>query len=71
MNGQMESRTVNFLADNSWKDEIFEFADAVIDNKPILSGTSKDALETMKLVYSIYYNDEEWRNKYNIPNPNA
>ena len=71
MNGQMESRTVNFLTDNSWKDEIFEFADAVTENKPILSGTSNDALETMKLVYSIYYNDEAWRNKYNIPNPNT
>ena len=71
MNGQMETQNVNFLTDNSWKDEIFEFADAVTENKPILSGTSNDALETMKLVYSIYYNDEEWRNKYNIPNPNV
>jgi predicted dehydrogenase len=67
--GQMESKTVKFLQDNSWRDEIFEFADAVINDKPIESGTSADALGTMQLVYSIYYNDEEWRNKYNIENP--
>lgn len=68
-NGQMESRTIKFLQDNSWKDEIFEFAEAVLQNKPIIYGTSNDALETMKLVYSIYYNDPEWREKYNIQNP--
>ena len=69
-NGQMESKTIKFLQDNSWKDEIFEFADAVINNLPILSGTSNDALETMKLVFSIYFNDQEWQSTYNIKNPN-
>ena len=70
INGQMESSVVNFLSDNSWSDEIFEFADSILNDKPIISGTSKDALETMKLVYKIYYNDKEWRTKYNIPDPN-
>lgn len=70
MNGQMQSSTVNFLSDNSWKDEIFEFADSILNNKPISSGTSYDALETMKLVYNIYYNDLDWREKYDISNPN-
>lgn len=69
MNGQMESKTINFLNDNSWRDEIFEFAEAVLNNKPIISGTSQDGLETMKLVYNIYYNDAEWRNKYSIAKP--
>jgi predicted dehydrogenase len=69
--GQMESKTIKFLQDNSWKDEIFEFAEAVINDKNIESGTSEDALQTMKLVYSIYYNDTEWRDKYNINNPNS
>lgn len=69
-NGQMEQKTIKFLQDNSWRDEIFEFASAVIDNKPILSGTSYDALETMKLVFNIYYSDEVWRKQYNINNPN-
>ena len=65
-NGQMESTTIKFLQDNSWKDEIFEFADAIINKKSIESGSSNDALETMKLVFNIYYSDIEWRNKYNI-----
>ena len=69
-NGQMESITIKFLQDNSWKDEIFEFAEAIINNKPIISGTSNDALETMKLVFSIYANDEAWKKQYNIINPN-
>jgi predicted dehydrogenase len=68
-NGQMETKTIKFLQDNSWKDEIFEFADAVIHDTPIVSGTSKDALETMKLVFKIYYNDIEWRDQFNIQNP--
>lgn len=69
-NGQMESKIIKFLQDNSWKDEIFEFADAILADKPIESGTSNDALETMKLVYEIYYNDHEWRNQFDIQNPN-
>ncbi|WEK19659.1 MAG: Gfo/Idh/MocA family oxidoreductase [Candidatus Pedobacter colombiensis] len=69
-NGQMECRTIKFLQDNSWRDEIFEFTTAILEDKPIESGTSNDALETMKLVYSIYFSDTEWSNKYNILNPN-
>lgn len=69
-NGQMEQKTIKFLQDNSWRDEIFEFASAILDNKPILSGSSYDALETMKLVFNIYYSDEIWRNQFKINNPN-
>jgi predicted dehydrogenase len=65
-NGQMESFTIKFLEDNSWKDEIFEFADAILNDKKIESGSSIDALETMKLVFKIYYSDEDWRDKFNI-----
>jgi predicted dehydrogenase len=70
-NGQMERKEIRFLQDNSWRDEIYEFADAVINDKPVESGTSYDALETMKLVFSIYYDDQTWRNKFNIQNPNT
>ena len=69
VNGQMESKTIKFLEDNSWKDEVFEFADAILNDKEIQSGNSFDALETMKLVFKIYFSDEEWRNKYNIQKP--
>jgi predicted dehydrogenase len=68
-NGQMESKTIKFLQDNSWKDEIFEFAEAVLHDKPVVSGTSNDALETMKLVFKIYYDDHNWREQFNINNP--
>ena len=68
-NGQMESTTLKFLQDNSWKDEIYEFAASIINDKKIESGSSLDALETMKLVFNIYYSDEEWRTKYNILKP--
>jgi predicted dehydrogenase len=67
-NGQMESSSIKFLQDNSWKEEIFEFADAIINNKKIDSGSSLDALETMKLVFNIYYSDEDWRIKHDIQN---
>jgi predicted dehydrogenase len=69
-NGQMESKTIKFLHDNSWKDEVNEFASIIINDRPVESGTSNDALETMKLVFNIYYNDENWREKYKINNPN-
>jgi predicted dehydrogenase len=68
-NGQMKSEVIKFLQDNSWRDEIFEFAEAVVKDKPIESGSSLDALETMKLVYSIYFDDQEWRNKFSIRKP--
>ena len=66
----MESTTIKFLQDNSWRDEIFEFAEAIINDQQIISGTSNDALQTMKLVYTIYYNDQIWREQFKITNPN-
>lgn len=68
-NGQMEARTIKFLQDNSWKDEIFEFADLIINDKDVVSGNSNDALETMKLVFEIYCSDEHWKKQFNISNP--
>ena len=59
-NGSLENRTMRFLEDNSWKDEIDEFAEAIICDKPIKYGTSNDALKTMQLVYTIYSADQEW-----------
>lgn len=69
-NGQMESKTIQFLEDNSWRDEVNEFADAIIQSKSIESGTSKDALETMRLVFSIYHSDDIWSKNYDIKKPN-
>lgn len=68
--GSTREESVTFLEDNSWRDEINEFAAAIIDNNVIETGSSKDALETMKLVYGIYYSDTQWRSKFGIDDPN-
>jgi predicted dehydrogenase len=67
--GSLQHRTIKYLEDPSWRDEIFEFVEAVMHGRDIAHGSSIDALNTMKLVYTIYYQDEEWRRAYNIPRP--
>jgi predicted dehydrogenase len=52
--------------DPSWADEIAEFAEAVRADKPIVNGSSEDALRTMHLVYRIYCADPEWRARWNL-----
>ena len=64
--GSLRSETITYLEDNSWRDEVYEFADAIVNGNDIKSGTSKDALATMKLVYRIYNADLEWKKAYNI-----
>lgn len=67
--GAAKEEVITYLEDNSWRDEIFEFADSIINKTPIQSGTSMDAYNTMKLVYSIYCADPEWRREFNIEEP--
>ena len=67
--GTSRHETITYLEDNSWRDEIYDFADTIINGGVIQSGSSKDALETMKLVYRIYHADPEWRAAYSIPTP--
>lgn len=64
--GTLRSETIKYLDDNSWRDEINEFADSVIHGNPIQSGTSDDALATMRLVYQIYNADPQWKAAFNI-----
>jgi len=67
--GTLQEEVISYLEDNSWRDEVYEFADAIINGGKINSGGSQDALETMKLVYRIYYADSDWREIYHIVNP--
>lgn len=64
--GDPREITIKYNEDNSWKDEISDFAEAILQNKKINSGSSWDAFKTMELVYKIYCADPEWREQYNL-----
>lgn len=67
--GSLQEEVISYLEDNSWHDEIYEFADAISNGTTVAYGSSRDALETMKLVYRIYYADAKWRESYQITDP--
>ena len=58
--------TQRYTTDPSWAREIDEFADAVLNNKQISNGSSKEAMCTMQLVYKIYCADTKWRELYDL-----
>jgi len=64
--GNPKETTTNYIYDNSWKNEIDDFADCIMNDKPVTVGTSIDALKTMELVYRIYAADSNWAEQYNI-----
>ncbi len=64
--GDPREQTTRYNEDNSWRDEIDEFADSITDGKPIVNGSAMDALKTMQLVYRIYCADPEWRDRYGL-----
>jgi predicted dehydrogenase len=68
--GDPMEQITRYNKDPSWAAEIDEFVNCIVSNKKVINGTSDDALQTMKLVYQIYFADESWRIKYDIPNPN-
>ena len=47
--------------DPSWEMEMAEFVDCIRNNRPVKNGTSKDAYETMRLVFGIYDADETFK----------
>ena len=69
-NGDPKEEIRQFTNDLSWTAEIDSFANVVINDIPIESGSSRDAFNTMKLVHKIYYADPQWRSKFSIPDPN-
>ena len=69
--GDPKETTIRYNSDPSWCSEIEEFVDSIINDKNIVHGTSDDALQTMKLVYKIYYADPSWRSAHDIPNPDV
>lgn len=65
-NGDPMEKMTRYNTDHSWQDEINEFADCIVNNKAIVTGSSFDAFKTMELVYKIYCADSEWKAKYNL-----
>jgi predicted dehydrogenase len=68
-NGDPKEQLTRYNRDPSWDEEITSFADNIVGNQPIRSGSSHDALRTMQLVFRIYYADPQWRTTYKISNP--
>ena len=67
--GSTREEVIRYMEDNSWMNEINEFAEAVLNGKKIKYGNSSDALVAMKIVYRIYWQDAEWRKTFGIENP--
>ncbi|MBF0094223.1 MAG: Gfo/Idh/MocA family oxidoreductase, partial [Alphaproteobacteria bacterium] len=64
--GNPKEQTTRYNTDPSWSDEIAEFAEAVLEDKPIVDGSSEEALKTMHMVYRIYCADPDWRGRWGL-----
>lgn len=64
--GSLSSEEILYLEDTSWSDEIQEFVDLIVNDKPVVNGSSLDALNVMKLVYRIYCADSDWAKEWNF-----
>jgi predicted dehydrogenase len=67
--GDPWEQVTRYNRDPSWDGEISAFALSILNDLPVQSGTSEDALRTMQLVFRIYYADSNWRETYDIPDP--
>lgn len=64
--GDPREQMTRYNEDHSWRDEVFDFAEAILNDKPIVYGSSLEALKTMQLVYRIYCADPGWRTRYQL-----
>ena len=55
--GKPREQKIYFDKDDSWKLEVKEFYEAVVDGVPLKYGGSEDALKVMEMVYGIYNAD--------------
>ena len=70
-NGDPREQITHYNNDPSWEEELNLFSMCIIDDTLIESGSSLDALNTMKLVYKIYYADPIWRETHGIKDPDS
>lgn len=64
--GDPKEQTTRYNEDNSWRDEISEFTNAILGKSEIQHGTIEDAYKTMELVFRIYTADQHWSKRWNI-----
>lgn len=48
--GNPREEIIYFGEDNSWTHEVNEFANCILNDKPVINGTSKDALHVMEMI---------------------
>lgn len=65
-NGNPSQTTTSYVQDNSWANEIEDFAAHIDEDSAVEIGNSMDALKTMELVYRIYCADEDWKTRYGL-----
>ena len=59
-NKNVKKKIYQFYKDFSWKLEIDEFAEIIINNSKVKTGSYQDALNVMKMIDKIYTSDTEW-----------
>jgi len=67
--GDPREETTRYNQDPSWRREMDAFATSILEDRPVESGSSVDALETMRLVFRIYHADRDWREAHGIADP--
>lgn len=68
-NGDPVESVTTFNRDLSWEREIEAFVSCITTGRSPEHGTSRDALETLRLVYRIYHADPIWRELFSIRDP--
>ena len=61
MGGSPRENSIKYIKDNSWQEEIDDFAADIAEDRPVSNGSIEDALATMKLVFKIYDSDAKWQ----------
>ena len=64
--GNPREERVNYLNDNSWRDEINEFAACIREGRDVETGSVMDGYRSLDLVYRIYRADDSWASRYGI-----
>jgi predicted dehydrogenase len=64
--GEPWEQTTKYPHDSSFRDEVFDFGDAITGERTVDTGSSLEALKTMELVYRIYCADESWARRYGL-----